>query len=315
MEANINANNKTKAKQFCYLYGNCQTKILNCILSDHPIFKDKYIFHNFYVGDSISTLDIDILSKTQLFIYQYVKSHKLNNTDAPNLDRTMYTVEYIIQNYLPKTCITISFPSIYFNVYWPNVSIIHSESENKPEYLRLQSNVCKLIENTNLPEDEILKAINDPYLIADEDIETSYIYCCESLQKRERDNKIDIPISEYLIENFKQFQLFNIFNHPTIYVFNYLTKKICERLQVPYNNYVLDDQKYIINCNMAYRMPVLPCIMRYFNVNESQFNAPPFYIYGKKFFTDDEYYLYLIRKIRSKNLIIKYLTNIKFDPR
>jgi hypothetical protein len=75
-------------------------------------------------------------------------------------------------------------------------------------------------------------------------------------------------------------------------------ENICDRLEILYDGYLLRDSKYISSADVAYRVLILPCILRYHNIDGSKFNAPPFYILRKPFATEDEFYLYFIRKIR-----------------
>src|SRR4051794_34375740 len=67
----------------CYFYGNCQAGYLHNALNDHPNLKGKYTFHRFFVGSSITTINIDALRRTQIFVYQYIIATALRNNDAP----------------------------------------------------------------------------------------------------------------------------------------------------------------------------------------------------------------------------------------
>ena len=284
----------------CYCYGNCQAKLLNIFLQDHPVLKNKYQFHYYYIGNSITTINIDLLRKTQLFIYQYVKDTTLPHDDALYLDSKQYTVEYIKQNYLPKTCISISFPSIFFDAYWPYMGFLSdAHSMHKNEFFDgyVQNKLYELVQNANLSETDILNKVDDSHFIFDFDMNLCYENSCKNLQIREQVNKVDIPLSSYLIENFKKIQLMNTLNHPTVHVFNYLINKINELLKLEYTDYLLKDTKYNNFCDATYKIPIFPCIVRHFGLENC--NIGPFYVLTKPFQTRQDFYLYFIRKIRN----------------
>jgi len=287
-------------RDVCYCYGNCQLDNISRQLEDHPILKSKYEFHYFYVVDSISKINKNLFQRTQLFIYQHVKSTSLSCTDT-DLNPQLYTAEYIIQNYLPKSCVCISIPSIHFAAYWPDLMSslekYHEIAEEFP-YIYTSKKLYELAINLDVSEEDIIQIIEDPFLISDIDIQRNYEAAYQNLCDRELQNNVDIPISQYLAENFKKIRLFNILNHPTLPTYNYIISKINEKLQLPHDDYILRNQKYVNFSRNIYRTPILKCVLRYFNFNDPSFDGP-FFIHYKQFDTRQDFFLYYVRKIRT----------------
>ena len=290
-------------ENICYCYGNCQADVLCLLLKEHPLLRDKYTFNHFFVGNSITTIDINLLYKTEIFIYQYVKDTTLKNDDNPDLDRKLYTAEYIMENYLPKTCACISFSSIYFNAYWPCSGSGYLLDEHRKfsidfPHFYIQDKLYELVQNLNLSENDILEKINDDHFICNNDIQSFFESTCKDLKAREIYNDVDISVSDYLIENFKKKRMMNTLNHPTIDVYDYLINKINEQLQLPATDYVLKNQKFTKIIDNIYKIPIFACVTKHYDLNDSTFDSP-FYILDKQFLSRDDFYLYFIRKIRS----------------
>lgn len=151
--------------------------------------------------------------------------------------------------------------------------------------------------NSDLSEDDILNIIENHDLISESDIQKNFEDSCSRLQ-REKMNCVDIMVSQYLINNFRQIQLMNTLNHPTIHVFHYLINEINKLLKLPETYYVLDP-KYISIPDESYKIPIFPPVIKYFNLDDTKFNNPPFYVSNNRFQTSRDFYLYFIRKIRN----------------
>ena len=64
-------------------------------------------------------------------------------------------------------------------------------------------------------------------------------------------------------------------------------------------NFSFSEEKYDIFTSAVYKIPIFKSVLNYYNLDETKFNQPPFYIQGKKFTTKNDFYLFFIRKIRN----------------
>jgi hypothetical protein len=114
-----------------------------------------------------------------------------------------------------KNMHNISIPCAYFSAYWPNTVHLTNEPASivKEFPFGIQSKLYELAKDINIPENDVLAAMRDPYLVQDSDIELSYSSACAPLQQRENDNNVDIPLKQYIVDNLKSTQLFNTVAH------------------------------------------------------------------------------------------------------
>ena len=97
-------------KKICIVYANCQNRLIRDLLYRSPDFAAEYEIHGFAVHLLISgakPISNNLLSRTKLFIHQPVKD--IHGDCSSN---------YILSQ-LPKDCLCISFPSLYFTGYFP----------------------------------------------------------------------------------------------------------------------------------------------------------------------------------------------------
>jgi hypothetical protein len=112
----------------------------------------------------------------------------------------LYTAGYIKENYLPEKNLHMYLLSIHMDAYWPYTGRLPNTLDSNTHNLKLSTILCKII-------------YTSPLWIPDSEIEGCYHGACRNLQEREKANNIDIPISSFLIDNFKKVRLMYITNH------------------------------------------------------------------------------------------------------
>jgi hypothetical protein len=187
-------------------FTNCQGKfIYDNYLSTISFFENyETIFIRNY---DISTTDFDIISKADIFIFQPVNNYTVDLGDDKN---------YLIPK-LKKTCIKISFPCLYTDIFplYYEVGIVGGEIIEK--YKTLGFSLDKILEffdkgklNFNM-QSRFEKSM--AYLI-------------------NREKICNIKVSDFILKNYKDYKLFDTQNHPNGILASYVAKNICHILNI-----------------------------------------------------------------------------------
>lgn len=204
------------------VYANCQGEGLSKTLLENSEFASRY---EWVVVPPVQLLKREnipeILSKTQsadLFIYQPISATANRPVELSS--------NYLIKQVKPGA-ITISFPSLYFDGYFPHLQELKgckSVLNAVHDYFILYSfSIGLTIEQT-------IKLIQKEDLYPEN---VSIDLCQKSLNNlsmRESQFAVDIVVSEYIRNNYRIIKLFNQFNHPTRAVFKYLSEIILEMI-------------------------------------------------------------------------------------
>lgn len=206
------------------IYANCQGEGLARALLGCDYFKNEYFRIKIppvhLIKDHEVKLVMEAIRGIDLLIFQPVKI---------SFDRPKELNSSFILNQLKDNAIKFSFPSIYFDGYFPHlktmdrmVSILNLVHDYFIAYsynIGLSQKKCyELINDLNLyPEDLSRK-------LAEKSI--------QNLRNREVANNIDIPVSNFILRNFRFQKLFNQFNHPTRDIFVFLAKAIFRKLKL-----------------------------------------------------------------------------------
>jgi hypothetical protein len=266
------------------IIGNCQARTLSEFLLSNNDFCEKY--HYIKLNDifrmneeELNDLYINILQILDLIIIQPISENYRNNY--------RYSTKSILNN-VNINCKKIMFPSLYFDYYHPYTCYVYDK--NNPSwklgnpfdyhdeniiylYIDYMDNVDN-INNDDLKNfllNEYKKKICDQNILDDDyfinklnininnliDRENTYINYCT------KDTKI-IKSSKYILENYKKNLLFYSINHPTKYLFYYISDKILSILNISLLNYPDD-----IDPLKALIIPLYKCIQKYvdFNIN------------------------------------------------
>ncbi len=286
--------------KYLIIFANCQGGTLLSMLNEHEAFKKEYscipipFVQNIKSKEQIKLL-LDSVKKADIFIYQYV-----NSPNMPNETNTHYLL-----NLLKKDTIKISFPSLYFNGYFP-----HLDSMDKiTGPLRLVHDyIIAYCYTKGFTEKETLRLINEKDLYSKK-ISMEFVKkSIESLLKRERENDIDIRLSDYIKNNYKKEKLFNQFNHPKRIVFEFLTREILNRLLVTKTTFISLKSKDYLGGITA---PVYPSTLKNLELEFKE----EFMLYsgvgGKKSQEEVVHDFYKVYKIIGKNRILDLIKKNK----
>jgi len=259
-------------KKYFTIIGNCQARSLSeFLLSNNDFIKIyQYIEINdiFRMNeDELNNLYLDVLPKLDLIIIQPISENYRNNY--------RYSTISILNN-VHTNCYKILFPSLYFDFYHPFICYIYDK--NNPSWKLGEpfdyhdKNIINLFIN-NYNEDNILNEYQK-ILYMDNIYDDNYFIDklntnINNLIEREENYKnfctLDTKIiksSLYILNNYKKNLLFYTNNHPTKYLFHYISNKILSLLNISIFEYPDD-----IDPLKAFIMPVYKCLQKQVDFN------------------------------------------------
>lgn len=200
------------------IYANCQSKALINTLIENTIIKNEYNFLPIKPVQLLKVADIaDVIHKASIadiFIYQPIKK-----TDHRPMELTS---KFLIEK-LKKKAIPISFPSIYFDGYFPHLSTLNGE---KSVLNLVHDYIIAHAFQLGLSLENTFRLIQSSTLYPKQLSTQLYSDSINNLIARETAENIDITVSSFIKQNYKKFRLFNQFNHPTSKIFTYVTREI-----------------------------------------------------------------------------------------
>jgi len=272
----------------CVLFGNCQCSGVKKFLEFSNFF-EKYEVHQFanweLLKDNSLNIPIHLLKSADLVIYQPLTDvHGCYSTNKNNPDSFL--------NLLRDDCKSISFPRIHNNAIFPifrksqTNNIIYGSIKNK-----IESEMDFIYKyNNNMIDFDFDNRLSQNYFIS-----------------KEKEKDCDIEIADFIYSNIHKHKLFLTHDHPTSIVFNELTSKLCNILELDYNydsglnteeNLTkLQDSVYLRNdC----QYPISRYSINHFNfkyIKDEHPDADEFYKYNSLLY----YYNYYIPKILNNN--------------
>lgn len=232
-------------KKMVVIYGNCHTEVISAMLSACPEFCKYYTIYpikTVCLIDSKTYFELPIFRQCDVFIHQSIR---LNNS---------YGVEFASEKVIKKLkpeCRIISIPNLY-----------HLPLCFFPQYVEAPE--LKWKGNTIFFRDCIVDegyyrglsigAIKEEYeredLFSYEQVRASFQKFMDKVMIREKD--WDVKISEFILQNYKEHQLFYDPNHPTNFLLNYISSEVFKLLMKDINHCnddVVDDTENVIYCN------------------------------------------------------------------
>lgn len=183
----------------CVVYGNCQAPVLASFLETSEAFTRRFqCIHvpgiHEMTSEQMAALMAN-LDRISLFIYQPVRRPGFN-TDT-------------LMAALSQRCLRIAIPSLFFNSYNPEVAYLRESEATLFYHDRLQ---LGMIDDYDAFERALVFS-EDVYsrAFSERCIEISI----GELARRERDNCIDVPMSDFIVDRFREERLFHVLNHPT----------------------------------------------------------------------------------------------------
>ena len=126
----------------------------------------------------------------------------------------------------------------------------------------------------------------DPQAFTKKQLENNLSATLQELQDRENQVfefpfGVDIKISDFIRNNFRDTFLFHTYNHPTNVLLEEIVKRICHRLQIPIKPGELLQEKELLG---DVSLPPAPAVYRQLNLT---FDYPHFIAFGKSYQTKD----------------------------
>ncbi|WP_445355008.1 WcbI family polysaccharide biosynthesis putative acetyltransferase [Microbulbifer sp. EKSA008] len=206
------------------VYGNCQTQPLANILQENKSFSEIYRYIPIKPAQTLGKDDYKpILSKIEsidLFIHQPVAT---TNNRPKELSS-----DHLLKK-LKSNALRISFPSIYFDGYFPHLQAFKglvSELNLVHDYF-----IAYLFAK-GYSEKHTFEAINDSNLYTPNTSKQLVSNSLNNLTAREASEDLDIRISRYIEKNYRKQKLFNQFNHPRRPVFRYIAENILKTIKI-----------------------------------------------------------------------------------
>ena len=206
-------------------YTNCQSMgiIPNLILNIKNI--EIYRITNYHYINHKQNLPIEILNQCEIFIYQPIdKRHGIYSTEKDQ--------EKNIMSYLKPECLKISFPYIYNSGIWG----ITKDAIDKDD-----GTECGNRDAIHNLKNYSLEKVIEMYKknMIDFNYKSRFESSLNKLQEKEK--KCDIKVSEFIKNNIQNHKLFFTQNHPTPYLFAFISKN---RLDIIKRHYSLKDFSY-----------------------------------------------------------------------
>lgn len=251
-----------KRKQIAFIYGNCQTEILANMMEYNKEFNERYILlrvppiHLFRDEDQISQIFYKngIMQLVDLFIFQKVK---LGNRFNPLL-----STEQILTQ-VHKHCRKMPIHNIYFDGYFIQYNgdkNRYFNNMNQQDFPYADSIVESCIQNGRNA-DEVLALLHNEDFIESEKIIGR---CKDSLNRlRKREIGVEIPIVDYIEENYCKEQLFYTCNHPKNIVLYEYVKRILRTIGIEQIERFTEEELYLEFGNLRVNnFPILPCVIK-----------------------------------------------------
>lgn len=188
------------------IFGNCQTVFIKEYLRNSKDFNSQYIIYDtsFIFDFPPSGLDEKLLLTCDLFIYHEV---------GPSFGLKLST-DYILSK-LSEKCERVIIPNAHFTGYHPqHIYGQENKKETKYPYGRFpygDQNINRLVNKKS--SEEIVKILCDENYYTYQQVKQNVENSLEELSKREKG--LNIRISNYIEEKYKNNYLFYTVNHPS----------------------------------------------------------------------------------------------------
>lgn len=266
----------------CFLFGNCQIKVIAQYLSSHKPFTDIYkTIKYFYIEDNVETLDShkSYLLNLDLFIFQHCSK------DALKTDEESYTPSYIASHMIPSHCVIITLPSIYMNIDFLDPLGSTINNDRFPRYSFNQSVYDMILRQEPIAS---IASYFKKVHYSDYDIEKHIAHAFESIRRKEAENNTSIRISEFFRKNYLKRRLMHTVNHPNKYVFIFLMNEIYKSLGLEQDDTILSQPDKMVKYG---HLPLMRCVQSYYKKHMRAGDDEYVFDYKGQFFLDAEEYL------------------------
>lgn len=251
-----------KTRKIALIYGNCQTEIISNMLEYNNDFEMQYMLvrvpqiHLYRDEDQIEQIFYKnkIMQLIDLFIYQNVRE---NNRFYPRLGTDMILKQF------NNHCRKMPIHNIYFDGYF-----VQYDANNDRYFQNLDQKDFPYtdgIVNTLLEEgksvSEILDTICNENLYSEEEIQKKCKQSIENLKHREK--YVEVPIVDYIENNYMKEQLFYTYNHPKNIVIYEYVKRILKALEIDkFDDFTEEELNMEFGTLRINNFPIFPCVIK-----------------------------------------------------
>lgn len=273
----------TYNKKISIIYGNCHSLAVKSALIQSAEFNNIYgcyPLNPICQMNSKESFNTKAFERCSLFIHQAIRK---NNS---------YGEEYASENLLkrlPVDCIVIAMPNLYRMPLFMFPQMESYENQIYYEGYNYFPYRDKFIDsNYNVKQiDQICKMIEEESLISHSEIRSNYEMFIEKVKSREKE--WDISISNYLIKEMPNSQLFYDPEHPTEKVIGYIVDNILNKLGFnSMKNYISDCMDFCEipiyqSVNVALKLNWKKSIIRKYSILKLNNNIMDLYEYVSQY--------------------------------
>lgn len=248
---------KFAERKVCLISANCHGPELEKYLLTQKSFTDIYAIHPFmafggYMKDGVhSPLDDELLSGVDLLLFQHMRP---DNSLSPT-----YADENILKK-VTRNCKCISIPN-----FWPMGGCIHQTQTMKilKDAYRYdafyQDELLDLAYEKSWKKDlrTVIAFLNEQELKAEE-AQVKADLCLERLLHA--DERWDIKIADYVVQNYKTIPMFNDIGHPSSWLMWKTGERVMKALGLVYDD--MQQQDYMDSYRLGRGGLVHACIKR-----------------------------------------------------
>jgi len=219
------------------IYANCQGGALIKTLEENPQFLEKFSYIKVPPVQLIKSKEqidhlVSSIKATDVLIYQHIQGDNFHNDIKTNS----------LLKHLKPNAIQISFPSLYFDAYFPHLGIMTGLTG--PLNL-VHDFIIAYCFTKGLSSNDILSIIQNEKLYPKKFSLNTTLATIEAIKQRENNNECDIKITNFIQENFNKEKLFNQFNHPKKSVFKYIASKIFKIIGINIDSFVFSEKGHL----------------------------------------------------------------------
>lgn len=252
-------------KKVAIVYGNCHTLPIKESLRSNADFSSQYGLYPMRMIHEIVTEPKDdfneiLFKNCDLFIHQSIR------------EDNKYGFSYSSQALIIKlNCSSkiISIPNLYGlpSYYFPQTdeSLAYKVIKGR-YYFPFRDRFIEKMAERGCSVQYIKRAIEQEEFISQDELIEGYNIFLEKVKKRERD--WDVKILNILVANHESTQLYYDVNHPTNYIFRYITQRILEKLNCSCSLGEYD----LVTLLDTYEIPVYGQVREAFRMNWSNEN-------------------------------------------
>lgn len=216
-------------------YSNCQCDGLYHFINK-KIKHDKNHIENYSLIKQKKPIPEKMLKDANIFIYQPIDAkHGKYSTDE--------SVENNIMTHLPEDCKKISFPYIYNSALWVLIEPAHIDGfvADYPDINKyINREPIEKLKKEGLTLNEVINMYNNGNI--DFEYESRMNKSIKVL--KEKEEKCDIKISNFIVENIRKHRLFLTQNHPTSCIFAFCANQVLKLLGCEYQFDVFNEQEF-----------------------------------------------------------------------